>query len=144
MSRPTWPFSHVEAVRYADLDTMRHVNNVAFVRFFETARIAFMAHVFPEHDPTDPADFPAVLAEVHFRYRAPAHFGEEIRTRVRPADLRRSSFATPFEMRSERDGRLLADGHGVYVGYDYVAERALPLSPRLRERLEALVAGGPR
>lgn len=134
-----WPFWHSEPVRYADLDTMRHVNNVAWVRFFETARIAFMAVVFPEHDPTDPADFPAVLAEVHFSYRSPAHYGDEIRTGLRPAELRRSSFRLEFEMRGADQGeRLLAEGYGVYVGYDYVAEQARPLSRTMGERLEKL------
>jgi len=134
-----WSFSHLDRVRYADVDTMRHLNNVAFVRFFESARIAFMQHVFPEHDPTDPADFPAVLAEVHIAYRAPAYFDEQIRTDVRPRNVRRSSFETEFRMRAEGDGRHLADGHGVYVGYDYVAESARPLSDEMRARLEPLL-----
>ena len=135
-----WPFTHVDRVRYADVDSMRHLNNVAFVRFFESARIAFMHHLFPEHDPTDPADFPAVLAEVHVAYRAPAYFGDEVRTRVRPADLRRSSFRVQFEMRTGNDDRLLAEGHGVYVGYDYVAEASRPLSATMHARLQGLVA----
>jgi hypothetical protein len=37
--------------------------------------------------------------------------------------------------------RLIAEGHGVYVGYDYVAERAQPLAPRIVERLSPLLAG---
>jgi len=132
-----WPFTHVDRVRYADVDTMRHVNNVAFVRFFESARIAFMHHHFPEHDPTDPGDFPTVLAEVHIAYRAPAYFDEQVRTHIRPSHLERSSFRTEFEMRAGEDERLVAEGYGVYVGYDYVAERAQPLPDHVRERLQA-------
>ena len=135
-----WPFVHVDRVRYADVDTMRHLNNVAFVGFFESARVAFMQQVFPEHDPTDPADFPVVLAEVHVAYRAPAYYGEEIHTHVRPSRMERSSFRAEFEMRSGADDRLLADGFGVYVGYDYVAEQAQALSERVVERLTPLLA----
>jgi acyl-CoA thioester hydrolase len=136
-----WPFSHLDRVRYADLDTMRHVNNVAFVRFFESARLAFMQHAFPQHDPTDPADFPAVLAEVHVHYRAPAYLDEQIRTLLRPREVKRSSFIVQFEMRREGDGTVLADGHGVYVGYDYVAEKARPLGEEMTARLRELGAG---
>jgi acyl-CoA thioester hydrolase len=132
-------FVHADRVRYSDVDTMRHLNNVAFVRFFESARIAWMQHVFPEHDPTDPADFPVVLAEVHIRYRAPAYFDEEVRTHIRPSALERSSFRTDFEMRAARDERLLAEGYGTYVGYDYVAEEAQRLTPAIRGRLEPLL-----
>jgi acyl-CoA thioester hydrolase len=135
-----WPFVHVDRVRYADVDAMRHLNNVAFVSFFESARLAFMQHVFPEHDPTDPADFPVVLAEVHMAYRAPAYYGEEVHTHVRPSRMERSSFRAEFEMRSGVDDRLLADGFGVYVGYNHVAEQAQPLSELIVERLTPLLA----
>jgi acyl-CoA thioester hydrolase len=40
-----------------------------------------------------------------------------------------------FEMRSEADGRLLADGYGVLVGYDYAAGKAQPVPEELRQRL---------
>ena len=136
-----WPFTHSDRVRYADVDAMRHLNNVAFVRFFESARIAFMRHVFPEHDPTDPSDFPVVLAETSIAYRAPAYYDEEVRTQIRPAELGRSSFRTQFRMHV--DDRLIADGYGVYVGYDYVAERAQPLTERIVEGLRPLLAGSP-
>ncbi len=136
-----WPFSHTDRVRYADVDAMRHLNNVAFVRFFESARIAFMREVFPEHDPTDPSDFPVVLAETSIAYRAPAYYDEEVTTHIRPAELGRSSFRTEFRMQVA--DRLIADGYGVYVGYDYVAEQAQPLSERIVEALRPLMAGSP-
>jgi acyl-CoA thioester hydrolase len=135
-----WPFSHSDRVRYADVDTMRHLNNVAFLRFFESARIAFMREVFPEHDSTDPADFPVVLAETHIAYRAPAYFDEEVVTSIRPAALARSSFRTDFRMQVGE--RLIAEGNGVYVGFDYVAERAQPLSARIVDGLRPLLAAG--
>ena len=134
-----WPFAHTDRVRYADVDTMRHLNNVAFLRFFESARIAFMHRIFPEHDPTDPGEFPVVLAEVHVAYRAPAYFGEEVRTSVWPSHLERSSFRTEFRM--DVADRLIAEGYGVYVGYDYVAEKAQPLAEPIVERLSALLEG---
>jgi acyl-CoA thioester hydrolase len=132
-----WPFTHADRVRYADVDTMRHLNNVAFVQFFEDARIAFMHSLFPEHDPTDPQEFPVVFAELHLAYRAPAYFGEEIRTSVRPSRLERSSFRVEFRM--EAGDRVIAEGHGTYVGYDYVAERPQPLSERIVERISPLL-----
>ena len=44
-------------------------------------------------------------------------------------------------MRSEEDGRLLAEGHGVIVGYDYESGRAAPFADDVRERLGATVIG---
>jgi acyl-CoA thioester hydrolase len=130
-----WPFSYSDRVRFGDLDAMRHLNNVAFLGFFESARIAFMAEVIPDHRPTDPDDFGLIFAECHIAYRAPAFFDEEIRTHIRPGEVRRSSLRLYFEMRSEGDGRLLAEGWGALVGYSYADERAMPLPERIRARL---------
>ena len=79
-----WPFAYVDRVRFGDLDAMRHLNNVAFLGFFESARIAFMAEVIPEHGPRAPDDFGLIFAECHITYRSPAFFDEEIRTQIRP------------------------------------------------------------
>ena len=48
-----WPFSFVDRVRFGDLDAMRHLNNVEFLRFFETARIAYITELVPSR-PAEP------------------------------------------------------------------------------------------
>ncbi len=135
MSAPStldgWPFSTVDTVRYGDLDANRHLNNVIFLQFFEDARIAYVRTLAPDHDPTDPGDFGMIFAEAHINYRAPAFYEEAIRTYIRPSDLRRSSFRVAFRMVAERDGRLLAEGWGALVGYDYAAGAAVPLPAHL-------------
>ena len=133
-------FSYVERVRFGDLDAMQHLNNVEFLPFFETARIAWIAEVLPGSAPTRREDFGFIFAECHIAYRSPASFGEEIRTFVEPSEVRRSSVRLDFSRTAEGDGRLLAEGYGVLVGYDYAAGQAKPLPEAVRERLAAHVA----
>lgn len=133
---PGRPFSIVERVRFGDLDAMQHMNNVEFLRFFETARIAFLVKLSPEHVPTRREEFGFIFAECHIAYRAPAFFDDEIRTSITPAEAKRSSLRLDFEMHV--DDRLVADGYGVLVGYDYETGSARPLPVSLRERLAAL------
>ena len=78
-----------------------------------------------------------IFAECHINYRSPAYFDERIRTHLRPAQLRRSSFRMEFRMVSEADGRLLAEGWGALVGYDYTTAGAAPLPGVLVEALRA-------
>jgi acyl-CoA thioester hydrolase len=132
-----WPFSYVDRVRFGDLDAMRHLNNVAFLSFFESARIAYISQIVPGHQPTSPTDFGLIFAECHINYRAPAFYDEEIRTYVRVGDVARSSFRVYFEMRAERDERLLAEGFGVLVGYDYGAGRSRALPDHVRAALSS-------
>jgi len=131
------PFSIVERVRFGDLDAMQHMNNVEFLRFFETARIAWLQALVPEHTPTRREEFGFIFAECQIAYRAPAFFDDAIRTVIRPGEVRRSSVRLDFEMRVEQGDRLVAEGYGVLVGYDYVAGRSKPLPDALRARLDA-------
>ena len=135
-------FSMVQRVRFGDLDAMQHMNNVEFLRFFETARIDFITRHAPDHQPGSPGRFGFIFAECHIAYRAPAHYNDEIRTWIRPAELRRSSLKLEFEMRVEGDGRLVAEGWGTLVGYDYEAGRAQQIPDAFRARIEPLIAAG--
>jgi acyl-CoA thioester hydrolase len=126
----------VERVRFGDLDARRHLNNVVFLRYFENARIDYLRGVVPEHIPVSRSEFGFIFAECHIAYRSPASFDEEVRIFVGPAELRRSSLRLDFEMRADGDGRLLAEGYGVLVGYDYEAGKAQPIPDGLRELLE--------
>jgi len=135
------PFIHTERVRFGDLDAMRHLNNVVFLRYFETARIAYMRDLMPGHSPARPESDPfgLIFAECHINYRSPAHYGEDIRTFIWPAELKRSSLRLAFEMRVEGDDRLVADGWGTLVGYDYGAAEPRPLPDEVRDRIAPLL-----
>jgi acyl-CoA thioester hydrolase len=134
-------FSMVQKVRFGDLDAMQHMNNVEFLRFFETARIEYIATLAPDHAPTSRSAFGFIFAECHIAYRSPAHYGEEIRTYIWPAEMKRSSIRLGFEMRVESDDRLVADGWGTLVGYDYGEGRAQPIPDELRARIEPSLVG---
>ena len=134
-------FVHVERVRFGDLDAMRHLNNVVFLRYFETARIAYLRHLIPGHTPADPesSGFGLIFAECQINYRAPVHYDEQVAIACSVADVRRSSFRVPFEM--SVDTRLAAEGYGVLVGFDYAGQSAMRLPDELRARLEEEAAG---
>ncbi len=127
----------MERVRFGDLDAMRHLNNVVFLRYFETARISYLRHLVPGHSPAAPEGdgFGLIFAECHINYRAPVHFDEQVSIACSVADVRRSSFRIPFEMSVE--DRLAAEGYGVLVGFDYTAQTSMALPDELRASLEA-------
>lgn len=138
MTQDGWPFSIVQRVRFGDLDAMQHLNNVEFLRYFETARIAFFMEHWPEHSPGDPGAFGFIFGECKINYRSPVSFDEEVRTYIRPGRLGTKSLTLDFEMRVEGDGRLAAEGHGVLVGYDYGSGSSRKIPDDLRERLTAI------
>jgi acyl-CoA thioester hydrolase len=125
---------HHERVRFGDLDAMRHLNNVVFLRYFESARIDYIRSLAPDHDPSTEGAFGLIFAECHINYRAPVHYDEDLEVRCSIEDIRRSSFRVPFSMHVGE--RLCAEGYGVLVGFDYAAQRATPLPDALVRALE--------
>jgi acyl-CoA thioester hydrolase len=130
-----WPFTYSDEIRFSDLDVMGHLNNVAFLVFVESARVAYLRSLVPEHDPTSSSDFGVLVAEAKVSYRAPGRFGERVDTHLRPDDLGRTSFRSVFEMRVGE--RVLADGYAVMVVCDRATWRPVPIPEGLRELLEA-------
>ncbi len=134
MNDRPWRFTHADEVRFSDLDVNGHLNNVAFLEFLESARVAYLRGLYPEGDPSR-SSFGIVIAELKISYRSPGHFGERIETVLRPDALGRTSFRLDFEMRVGE--RLLADGYSVLVIYDREERRPTSIPPALRERLAA-------
>ena len=131
------PFIHTERVRFGDLDAMRHLNNVVFLRYFESARISYMRRLTPDHDPADPerGGFGFIFAECHINYRSPVYFDEEVEVHCSIGEVRRSAFCVAFEMKV--GDRMAAEGYGWLVGFDYETQEPARLPVGLREALEA-------
>ena len=129
-------FVHQERVRFGDLDAMRHLNNVVFLRYFETARIAFLRRLLPAHDPSHPeTGFGLIFAECTIRYRSPVEFDELVDVGCSIGEVRRSAFQVDFVM--DVGDRRAAEGTGWLVGFDYAAQRSARLPEELRETLTA-------
>ncbi|MCW3008598.1 MAG: acyl-CoA thioesterase [Solirubrobacterales bacterium] len=133
-------FTHVDRVRFADLDAMRHLNNVALMTFFESARIAYIASRLEDYAPDQRDEFGLIFAEGHVNYRTPAFYDQELRTTITPTDIARSSFRLGFQIHATADDRLVAEGYGVLVGFDYSRQHATVLPDDMKAALAADVA----
>ena len=60
-----------------------------------------------------------------------------MRVDVKPTELRRSSVKLAFQMVCTADERVIADGWGTLVGYDYEQGRAQALPEAIADRLRA-------
>ncbi len=138
MSADGWRYSFDDQIRYGDLDTNAHLNNVAVHGFFESARVAYLRGLFPDLDPLGRTGrFGMIFAETHVRFASPGFYQERVRVDVKLTELRRSSVKLAFQMVCTADERVIADGWGTLVGYDYEQGRAQALPEAIADRLRA-------
>ena len=123
MSTDGWAYSQLDRVRFADLDARGHLNNVALLTFFEAARIMYLQKRFDERDGRD-----LILVSQHIDYRAPGGLDDDLRTLLSPLEIHTKSFRLGFEIRRDEDDTLVAEGYGVYVGFDYQENTSKELS----------------
>jgi len=71
-----FPFSVAIPIRYSDLDTLKHVNNVKIVDIYQEARVQFHREVFRELRRSEMGDdgYEKVLADMRVTYLRETHF----------------------------------------------------------------------
>ena len=127
--------THVEQVRFRDLDPMGHVNNAVFLTYIEQARVAFFAAVGAA---TELEDMSLIIARVEIDFKAPVRLGQELEIAVRASRFGTKSFDFDYVLRV--DGEVVAEAKSVQVAYDYNRREAIPLPAEWRERLTAVPA----
>ena len=127
-------------VAWGDMDANQHVNNVVYLRWFETARIAAFEAVGWARSMSSGGVGP-ILARTSCVFRIPLAFPDTIRTAARFEDVGDDRFTMVYRVVSERHGAVAADGDGRIVAFDYAAGRKARLPDDVRAAIDAL---GPR
>jgi acyl-CoA thioester hydrolase len=114
-------------VAWGEMDAFRHVNNVVFFRYFETARIEYLRRVGfggeRESDGLGP-----ILATATCRFRRPLTFPDTVTCGVRTTEMSGDRFTLEYRLVSHGQMAVAAEGGGIVVGYDYrtLAKAAIP------------------
>lgn len=122
-----WTTSRLR-VRYSETDQMGVVYYANFFVWFEIGRTDLCRqHGFAYRDMEQQDGLYIMVAETRCRYKAPAHYDEEIVVRTRLRALRKRVLVFSYEVYREDDNMLLAEGETVHVITDREGHpRALP------------------
>jgi len=127
-------FTRTMDVRFADMDSMGHVNNAVYLTYFEAARMAYWMHVTGR---TDLKEMDMILARAEVDFRSPLVAPESIEVGVGCSSIGRTSFVLEQDMHERKTGRLVAEARKVLVHYDYNTLRAIPIGEDLRRKILA-------
>ncbi len=122
-------------VRWSDLDTYHHVNNVKYVEYFQEARIGYSMAMHQRGDVF--GEF--VVARIDVDYLRPLGFrNEPFEVHSWISHVGNTSAIYVSELRDQ--GSVLARTQVVTVGFDTTTQRSAPLPPDHVKRLRAELA----
>lgn len=115
-------------VRYAETDQMGIVYYANYMVWFELGRTDYCReHGFAYREMEEQDKLYIMVAEARCRYKAPAHYDDEIVVRTRLKDVRKRVLVFAYEVYRQPDDELLAEGETVHVVTDFDGRpRALP------------------
>jgi acyl-CoA thioester hydrolase len=133
-------------MRWSDMDAYQHINNVAFLGYFESARVSlFFEH--PTHDEKTGMRRGLVVHSHEIQYkRSVVYDAEPLEVQVWVSGVRAASFRCHYELFDH--GRLAVTGSTVLVPFDFALERPRRITAEEKAFLarytddEALSPGG--
>ena len=132
------PVSIEIPVAWGDMDAFGHVNNTVYLRWFESARIAFFYAAAVPHQRVQLLQAP-ILAQTSCTFELPLAFPDTVRVLAWIGRIGTKSFTMRYEVHSHAHERRAAHGDAVVVWYDYPSAQSAPIPDDLRARLEAFV-----
>ncbi|TKJ18718.1 thioesterase family protein [Blastococcus sp. CCUG 61487] len=126
---------HTAAVpmRWSDMDAYQHINNVAFLGYFEMARISLFRER-PEHDHRTGRRHGLIVASHEIAYkRQVVYSSTPLQVDVWITDVRAATFVCRYELFDH--GKLAVTGSTMIVPFDFDLGRPRRLTPEEKEFL---------
>lgn len=133
----TYPVVIELPVAWGEMDALRHVNNIVYFRYFESARMAYFERVgYWRH--MDATGLGPILADTRCKFRLPLTYPDAVSVGARVTDIQADRFLMRYAVYSHRHRKLAAEGDGLIVSYDYRTLTKAPLPEEIRRSIEEL------
>jgi len=135
----SYPIVLQQDVLWGDMDAFQHVNNTVYFRYFEDARLECL-HRIGANKHMDEHQVGPILASTHCNFRAPLAFPDRIQIAAGIRDLQAKRFTMTYAVFSENLGKVVAEGEGLIVYYDYKNTKTCEIPDNLAAALQTMQA----
>lgn len=132
-----YPVIYETDVAWGEMDAFRHVNNVVYFRYFESARVAYLTATGLMAS-MEATGIGPILHSIGCRYRLPLTYPDRVRVGVRTLELQDDRFTLHHHLVSVRHNGVAAEGDGVVVMYDYRRHTKTTIPDELRQAIARL------
>jgi len=124
-------------VRYAETDQMGVVYHSNFLIWFEVGRVELLRQMgFRYRDMEEQDDCHIAVVDARVRYKAPAHYDDEVLIRTQLKNMRESLLHFGYEIVRASDGTLLAEGETMHIVVDSKFQKT-PLPEKYRKAFQS-------
>ncbi|WP_196159990.1 thioesterase family protein [Reinekea sp. G2M2-21] len=129
-------------VQWGDMDALQHVNNIVYLRWFESARIAYFDRVALMDRLHDEKAGP-ILASSEVKYRVSVEYPDRVIIGVRVEELREQDLIQQYAVFSTAKNCLVTTGQSRVVMFDFSSQQKVDIPPDVAfkiKQLEKLIA----
>src|SRR5262245_6750401 len=126
-------------VVWGEMDAYRHVNNVVYFRYLETARLEYFRRLGWFEYERETGVGP-ILAATQARFRRPLAYPDTISVGARVVTVGEDRFTLDHRIVSHAQGAVTTEGQGTVVTYHYGEGKKVPIPDELRRRIRELEA----
>lgn len=131
-----WPVSITIPVAWGEMDALGHVNNAVYLRYMESARIAYFERLGIKVEGIGEGP---IIASLTVHYRKAVVYPDTLTVAVSVTRLGTTSFVNGYRMTNHR-GEVVCEGESIGVWFDYKAGGKVALSEKMRNAIYAVEA----
>ncbi len=133
-----WPLTIQLPVTWGEMDAFSHVNNTVYLRWFESARIAYFERT-GVLDKMKSDGIGPILARSAIDYRKPVVYPDQISVSIRVREIGNTSFTLVYQITSRAQAdAVVAEGESVVVMVNYRNGEKAPLSETQKKQLTSI------
>jgi acyl-CoA thioester hydrolase len=126
-------------VVWGEMDAFQHVNNIVYLRYFESARIAYFEQL-KLMEFMDRTGIGPILGSVQCKFKIPLTYPDTVSVGTRVPKIEDDRFTMEYYVVSRKHQKVAAEGEGVIVSFDYRENKKAPLPAEVKRRIAALEA----
>ena len=120
--------------RFADADSLGHVNNINLQHYFDCGKMEFYSRVMGKRVEAD--DESLILVSTHANYYAQTHLYDDIFVETMVEKIGTKSVTFFQRLIDRKTGRVNSDCRTVAVAYDFPKQETFDLKPEWRSTFE--------
>ncbi len=132
-----YPITIEIPIAWGEMDSFRHVNNVVYIRYMESARVAYCEQLgymkFMEESGMGP-----ILKKVQCKFKIPLTYPDRVTVGARVVHIEEDRFTMEHIIVSHQYGKVAASGDGVLVNYNYIEGTKAPIPEEIRRAMAKL------